>query len=92
MAWYSVKEAAPLIGVNKDTVYDLIASRRLGHRRVGRQRGRGKIQICDQNIEDFLKSCEIPAAMGYSPKPKRAYPKTFAPGTRRPDGKPMEFF
>ena len=100
MEWHDVQGAAPRIGLSVDAVYALVASRRLGHRRIGITKGRGKIQISDQHIADFLESCEMPVVMEHARPPKRGETrrpqqrrarKPFEP-TTRPDGQPMEFF
>ncbi len=40
--WYSVQEAAPLIGLSTDNVYALVARKRIGHRRLGVTKGMWK--------------------------------------------------
>jgi|GEM_PF-2800224 len=98
MAWYSIKEAAPIIGLSEHSVYALIASRRLGHRRVGIHKGRGRIRISGQHIEAFLESCEVPIRMEYVlPKAKATTPSVKrARGDNRPclrpDGSPLKYF
>lgn len=102
MTWHTVSEAAPLIGVSAETVYLLCASGRLSHRRIGIKPGKGRIEVSDEGIAEFLKSCEIPAAP--SPAPQQG--AGLAPGVtsgagakRRPkavgvsgrqDGKPIK--
>jgi excisionase family DNA binding protein len=87
MAWHSVKEAAPLVGLSVDAVYVLIESRRLGHRRVGTQKGRGKIQISDEHIAAFHRSCEVPVVMEATPKTRQSpRPKP------RADSEPLKYF
>ncbi|WP_406699177.1 hypothetical protein V5E97_09900 [Singulisphaera sp. Ch08] len=93
MNWHSVKEAAPLIGLNVTAVYALVVSKRLGHRRLGIRKGAGKIQISDDHIAAFLESCEVAPAMEYA---RQGRPKdTRARGDQRPiirpDGKPLRF-
>lgn len=100
MNWHSVREAAPIIGLNVDNIYALIATKRLGHRRVGVRKGSGKIQISDDHIAAFLKSCEVEVGMEHA-KPPKVTSRATAKPTRargdhrpivRPDGKPLELF
>lgn len=97
MTWHSVQEAAGLIGLNVNSVYALVISRRIGHRRIGVRPGHGKIQISDENIAAYLASCEVPINMEYTLPRRRAAAgagprvkiRPDDPPTLRPDGKPM---
>jgi hypothetical protein len=90
MEWLDVPTAAQKIGLSTEYTYRLCASKRLAHRRVGIRAGKGKIQISEQAIADFLASCEVKAEQpgpnhGKLPRQKPA-PRAF---TGRPDGKPL---
>ena len=63
MNWYSPKDAAPLLGLAIASVRRLLASGELGCRRIGPRRGR--IQISDAHISDYLARAEVE---GYSPR------------------------
>lgn len=102
MEWHGVNEAAERIGVSANTVYALVAQRRLGHRRVGIHKGRGKIEVSDRHIAAFLESCEIPVVMEHRTPPneagkasqpaRRAKPARSAQPELRSDGKPYRHF
>lgn len=81
MAWHTIKDAAPLIGLSVSNVYRLIETRRLTHRRVGLRKGSGRIEISDEAIAAFLKSCEVSAI-------EPAASSSVSPASRRPEKSP----
>jgi excisionase family DNA binding protein len=52
----TVSEAAELIGLSPDAIYDLCRLGVLGHRRVGPRRGR--IQITAEHVAAYLQKAE----------------------------------
>jgi excisionase family DNA binding protein len=59
---YSVKEAALQLGVSPSTLYNLIASKRIVHQRIGLKRGR--IIITDDALEEFRRSITVRPVVG----------------------------
>ena len=90
MTWHDVRGAAPLLGLSTEAVYILCASGRLAHRRVGIKPGRGKIQISDANIAEFLKACEVPVAPQGTPARGAKNRPKIPTISGRPDGKPIK--
>lgn len=94
----SVRQAAALLGLSPDSVYQLCARRRLRHQRLGP--GAGKIRIPESALAEYLKACEVPAdggddggsvygaRVGEGRRPSPGKPQS-APLC--PDGKPFKF-
>jgi len=55
-----VSEAAAAIGVSSSTLYQLVATRKIAHLRLGT--GRGAIRFTKQQIEDYLQDCRVEPA------------------------------
>lgn len=64
----TIKQAAAKLGVHPDTVYSLCQERRLAFFRIGRNRG--TIRISSAQLDDYLKSTEVPAQSPQSPGSK----------------------
>jgi excisionase family DNA binding protein len=64
-----VREAAVRLEVGTDTVYSLVAAGKLRCCRVGM--GRGSIRISEEQIVEYLKSCET-GGMPPQPAPQPA--------------------
>lgn len=60
----SVKEAAKRIGISRSLCYQLVAERRIPHRRVGGKGRRGRIVIEEEDIRAFMESCRREAVAG----------------------------
>jgi excisionase family DNA binding protein len=66
-----VREAAVRLEVGTDTVYSLVAAGKLRCCRVGM--GRGSIRISEEQVVDYLKSCETGGVV--APVPARPTPR-----------------
>lgn len=53
---YTVKAAAPKLGISASKTYQLVQRREIGHFKIG-----GKILFSDRDIEDFLKKRRVEA-------------------------------
>lgn len=60
MALITVVETARKLNVSPATVYQLCATHRLPHLRIGS--GRGAIRIEERDLQNFLDSCKISRA------------------------------
>lgn len=85
----TVKEAAAVLALNPTTVYQLCATGRLGHRRIGLVKGSGRITITEQHIAAYLESCEIRPS---EPVPKGGRAPARLDPDLRFDGKPFRHF
>jgi excisionase family DNA binding protein len=59
MHFLTVLECAKALRVSPSTVYSLAKERRIAHRRVGV--GRGRLLFTEQDIQEYLASCEVRA-------------------------------
>jgi excisionase family DNA binding protein len=65
----TVPQVAEFLGISTDSVYQLVADRKIEFLRVGP--GRGKIQFRPEAVTDYLDRCTIPAkAQGVTQPPK----------------------
>ncbi len=69
----TIKEAAALLRLSPGSVYQLCASRKLRHRRVG-PNGRGKILIPTDAIEEYLAGATVETAEIAPPPRSRSKP------------------
>ncbi len=64
----SIYEAAERLGLSVTSVRQLVATRRIGHLRVGPNGGR--IRFTPEHLSAYRDSCEVPAGTAVPPPPK----------------------
>jgi excisionase family DNA binding protein len=62
----TVREVAERLKVSPGLIYALVESKKIGHHRVGR--GRGRIRFSEENLADYLRGTESRPA---DPAPRR---------------------
>lgn len=69
--WLSVKEAGEALGLSRSIVYQLAASGKLAHYKVGPNSGRTRFR--QQDIDAYLEGCRVepPAKVQAAPKRRR---------------------
>lgn len=66
--WYSATAAAHYLGVERTTVYRLVAECRIEHHRIGS--GKGRIAFKREHLDAYLASCRV--KVGEPPKASAA--------------------
>ncbi len=61
----TVAQAAQRIGISASKVYQLVASRQIGHYRIG-----GKIVFSEADIATYLENCRVGPVSPASPSPR----------------------
>lgn len=55
----TAKQAAERLGISKSLLYQLVAEKRLPHRRIGGKGRRGKIVIEEEDVRAFMEGCKV---------------------------------
>lgn len=87
--WLTVPEVAERLGMATATIYVILASRQLGHRKVGPNKGR--YQVTEAHLAAYLLSCEQPAQAEETEEPAKMSMAEIRRKGLRCDGKPFHY-
>ncbi|WP_422931779.1 helix-turn-helix domain-containing protein [Singulisphaera sp. PoT] len=96
MEWFSVLQAAKILGLSVESLYGLCKDKLIPHSRIGPKKG--LIRISQAQIDAYLKSCEVDVRTGmeqvFPPPARRGRPRKpiAVPADCYPDGTPLVFF